>query len=348
MSAVRTATWPDPAVASRAGGQRRHLRLFPVFISFAGCGQRCIYCNQPAQTGAAAKTLEHILQMLQGYDNQMAGKHYDVLAFYGGSFTALPPDWATRFLRLAKAWKQRGSVKAIRCSTRPDAINALRLQALKDDGLDEVEVGVQSFQDAALAASGRAYSGAQAVKACEDVQAAGCALGIQLMPGLPGQQPGDLNKDVEAAIALRPDGLRLYPCVVFKDTPLADIWRAGAFRPVSLEAMAWRLGGAVLRCWQAEVPLWRIGLLEQRELQSALLDGPHHPAMGAKAKARAIFLWMKQFVRTHGPPSQCLLPQRASGVFWGVGNEMAPWYAKLGITSGNVQFHPETHMEWRT
>jgi len=44
---------PRPAHARRPS-------IFPVFLPFAGCPQRCIFCDQTAQTGQAPEPLEHI------------------------------------------------------------------------------------------------------------------------------------------------------------------------------------------------------------------------------------------------------------------------------------------------
>lgn len=341
MSAlIRRLPWPE-APAARAG---RGGRIWPVFLPFAGCPRRCLYCQQERQTGTPARDLESAFAAMQAaMAAAPAGRTWDELAFYGGSFTALPEAWIERFLQAAAVWKRQGRIRRVRCSTRPDAVDAASLARWKALGLDVVELGVQSFQEHALAVSGRGYAGETARHACGLVRQAGLGLGVQLMPGLPGQQPGEAGQDVAQALALRPEGIRLYPCLVLEDTALAARWRQGLHRPRPLEAMAWTLGRAVLRCWEAGVPVWRMGVLESPALATHILAGPRHPALGTMARSRAIFLWMRRHIprREAAPGSsvRLILPRRASGEFWGVAGEMRPQYARLGVLPRHVAWH---------
>lgn len=66
-------------------------KILPVFITFAGCTSRCIYCNQHRITGiqqsdvitSAKKQIDECISM---------GVEWTELAFYGGSFSCLPSD----------------------------------------------------------------------------------------------------------------------------------------------------------------------------------------------------------------------------------------------------------------
>lgn len=317
-------------------------KVWPVFLPYAGCVRRCLYCNQERQTGTPVRDLDAVfVAMQQAMRAAPPAAVWDSLALYGGSFTALPEAWIWRFLEAAAVWKAQGRIRQVRCSTRPDAVDAAGLARWKALGLDVVELGVQSFQDDALAASGRSYTGEVARRACDLVRAAGLGLGVQLMPGLPGQRPGEAGQDVAQALALRPEGIRLYPCLVLEGTGLAVRWRQGLHRPRSLEAMAWTLGRAVLRCWEAGVPVWRIGMLEQPGLAQHILAGPRHPALGTMARSRAIFLWMRRHIQRGRGAIRLILPRRVSGEIWGVAGELRPHYARLGVHHQNMSWHEE-------
>lgn len=318
--------------------------VFPVFLPQAGCPGRCLYCNQPAQTGQA---------LLSATDaplsDVLARARADVLArpeaaglvelaFYGGTFTALPAPWPERFLDLAAELRALGRVCRVRCSTRPDAVTPALLADLRARGLDLVELGVQSFQDAALAASRRGYDGATALGACRMVAEAGFSLGVQLLPGLPGMSGPegveDFARDVAAVAGLAPGGtpelVRLYPCLVLEGTGLAELWRAGAYAPWELPATVDALARALLSLWGAGVPAARVGLVEQAGLR--ILAGPRHPALGQMARARALFLHVSGLLATLPTPASTLyVPPRWQGEVLGQGNELAKDYAGLGL-----------------
>ena len=71
--------------------------------------------------------------------------------------------------------------------------------------------------------------------AARAVKAAGFRLILQMMTGLPGS---DDESDIESArriAALGPDGVRVYPTVIVRDTALCDLWRAGKYREHTVE-----------------------------------------------------------------------------------------------------------------
>ena len=341
----------------RPGAAHARAKVFPVFLPLAGCPGRCIYCDQPAQTGQAPEPPDAVSARVRAELLARPESSGPVeLAFYGGTFTALPQPVQHRLLDLAAELKACGRVSRVRCSTRPDAVTPALLANLRARGLDLIELGVQSFQDAALATSGRGYDGALALTACRVVRAAGLSLGIQLLPGLPGMSPpegtegtegtegperpggpGGFTRDIALAASLQPELVRLYPCLVLDHTPLAGLWQAGEFSPWPLPATVDALARALRVLWAAGVPTARIGLAEQAGLR--VLAGPRHPALGQMARARALFLHIRDLLPTLGAPPQTLfvprtllVPRRWQGEVLGQKNALKAEYAGLGLT----------------
>ena len=135
------------------------------------------------------------------------------LAFFGGTFTALPENDFEACLAFAAYWQKRGLVGKLRCSTRPDAISPDIVERLGEAGFACVELGIQSFSDKALLMSQRGYDGETARRACAmlaGMQArTGVSLGIQLLPGMPGLEPGEALADIKQRIVFRPSCVRL-------------------------------------------------------------------------------------------------------------------------------------------
>ncbi|MBU1230463.1 MAG: radical SAM protein [Proteobacteria bacterium] len=310
-------------------------RVYPVFLPQAGCPGRCIYCNQPAQTGQRPEALETLLARARAGALALPADAGPVeLAFYGGTFTALPPPWPERLLGLAAELRGLGRVSRVRCSTRPDAVSPELLSHLRGLGLDLVELGVQSFQDAALARSRRGYDGALALAACRMVRQASLSLGVQLLPGLPGHSAQDLARDIETIAALAPEHspelVRLYPCLVLEGTELAGMWRSGAYAPWGLPETVDALARALLRLWAAGIPAARLGLAEEQGL--GVLAGPRHPALGQMARARALFLHVRELLAALPEPATTLsVPRRWQGEVLGQGNALREDYAALGL-----------------
>jgi histone acetyltransferase (RNA polymerase elongator complex component) len=316
------------------------VRLVPFFLPFAGCPGRCVFCDQQAQTGREAADPGSALRELE---NRLAGARPPFgLGLFGGTFTGLPVAWQDRFLAAAARYRGSGGLVHVRVSTRPDRIDMGTLARLRGQGVDMVELGVQTFDSAVLVRSGRGYEGEVAARACEMVRAAGMALGIQLLPGLPGHDAAMWREDVARALALKPEAVRVYPCVVMAGTGLADMFARGEFVPWDLEDAVRACGRALLEFWEAGVRVIRLGLAGEPAMLARLVAGPWHPAFGNMARSLALRLFLEHRLRLAGGRLvRMTVPARLCGELWGHGRANAPALAELGIDKDRVTFRPQ-------
>lgn len=315
----------------------QRVRLVPLFMPHAGCPGACIYCAQEIQTGARRLAINDLAPTLLGLLRRQPPNRCFELAFYGGTFTALPRSCQHELLRLAGQWKREGRITRIRCSTRPDAFDSEQLGELRSLGLDMIELGIQSFAPRALTASHRGYTPAQALHACAMVRSAGLDLGIQLLPGLPGQTQADFRADIAFCDTLKPELVRLYPCLVLRGTVLEGLWRNGGYRPWGGRRCVETLACALLRLWESGIRVARMGVAQEPGLAEQVLAGPWHPALGARARGAALFRIVRGELLALGRPPRCLrMPGRYQGEFWGHRGEWTPAYARLGLERAAV------------
>ena len=281
-------------------------QILPVFVPHLGCMHACVFCNQRrisgAQSPAKPEDVKNLTAQSAAFLPQ-GGKRQ--LAFYGGSFTAIPEKEQEALLSAAKEALDRGEIDAIRLSTRPDAIDDAVLARLRRYGVGTVELGAQSLDDGVLRLSGRGHTAADVARASALVRAAGFELVLQMMTGLPGS---DDEKDVETArrlIALKPDGVRVYPTVIVKDTPLYDMWRSGAYREHTVED-AVRVCAMIVPLFEAAgIPIIRLGLNPTEELSGgAAVAGAYHPALGELVKSRVLLNKARALLQTAAPGSR--------------------------------------------
>ena len=81
--------------------------------------------------------------------------HSAEIAFFGGSFTAVPRDYMVSLLEAAHESVKEFGFAGIRCSTRPDAVGEEVLYLLKKYGVTAVELGAQSMDDEVLSLNRR-------------------------------------------------------------------------------------------------------------------------------------------------------------------------------------------------
>ena len=262
--------------------------IIPVFVPHLGCPNDCVFCNQRRISGhtepATAQTVRTAIENAAALSPKGAKRQ---LAFYGGSFTAIPVAEQTALFEAAKPYLDDGTISSIRLSTRPDAIDVETLARLKKYSVQTVELGAQSLCDKVLWLSNRGHTAKEVEDAARLVKQAGFELILQMMTGLPGDTDESCVETAKKIIALRPDGVRIYPTVIVRDTELYDMWKAGTYKEHTVSD-AVRVCAKITRLFdEAGIPIIRMGLNPTEDLSGGdAVGGAYHPALGELVRSR--------------------------------------------------------------
>jgi oxygen-independent coproporphyrinogen III oxidase len=105
----------------------------------------------------------------------------------------------------------------------PETIDAQKASAWARAGINRVSIGVQSFSDAELAASGRMHRRADIYRAVPILREAGIAnIGFDLIAGLPLQTPESWLQSVGRLIELAPEHVSVYILEVDENSRLGS------------------------------------------------------------------------------------------------------------------------------
>ena len=264
----------------------RH-RNIPIFIPHLGCPNQCVFCNQRSISGCRDFREGSVSEQIERALSTISPETETEIAFFGGSFTGIDRELMIRLLKTAEQYVKERRVSGIRLSTRPDYITPEILDILSRYSVRVIELGLQSMDDGVLLATHRGHTAKQAEEACRVVVNAGFTLVGQMMIGLPG---GSERNEIETAkriCDLGASAARIYPTVVFYDTPLCDMVKNRAYTPLSVEEAVKR-STSVLRVFtERGVPCIRIGLCAGEELTSpdTVMAGPNHPALGEMVRS---------------------------------------------------------------
>ncbi|MGI6254030.1 MAG: elongator complex protein 3 [Acutalibacter sp.] len=288
-----------------------------IFVPHVGCPQRCSFCDQRAITGdSQAPTPEQVWETVQAAAAHLGERVQQTqIAFFGGSFTAIPREYMCALLAPAKEAVERFGFGGLRCSTRPDAVDAQVLELLKSHHMAAVELGAQSMDDRVLWRNHRGHTSADTQRAAGLIQEAGLELGLQMMTGLYGSSPEQDLETAKALIALKPDTARIYPTVVLEHTQLAELYEAGQYQPQTLEE-AVELCAVLLPLFEsAGVRVIRMGLHAQESVESRRMAGPYHPAFRELVEGRLFLKKLLPALEQAGPGSwQVAVPPRELSV----------------------------------
>ena len=290
--------------------------IIPVFVPHLGCPNDCVFCNQRRISGhiepATAQTVKNAIEEAAAL-TPLGTKRQ--LAFYGGSFTAIPEARQVELFEAAQPYIEDGTISSIRLSTRPDAIDASVLKRLKKYGVAVVELGAQSMCDRVLELSGRGHDSAAVENASRLIKAAGFDLVLQMMTGLPGDTDESCIETAKKIIALEPDGVRIYPTVIVRDTVLCDMWHAGTYKEHTVED-AVRVCAKIVPLFNAAgIPIIRMGLNPTEDLSGGdALGGAYHPALGELVLSRIMLEKARTLLVGTKPGSRVVLGVNRSDV----------------------------------
>lgn len=267
-----------------------------------GCPHRCIYCKQDRITGEksdhirASDVTGLIDKALQSPKYKTAGSKE--VAFYGGTFTSLAKGYMTELLEAVEPYIKNRMIDSIRISTRPDEIDDKRLELIRSYGVNTVELGVQSMNDEVLRKSGRGHTSEDTVNAMSLLKRHGFKTGVQLLPGLPGDSYDTFQATVESVIGLAPNMARIYPAIVIKGTGLAELYRAGKYKPLSLDEAVELCRVSCMRFEENGIKVIRMGLMSTPSLleEGEIMAGPWHDAFGFLVRSDIYLKKIGQFL----------------------------------------------------
>ena len=327
-------------------------RIYPVFLAHAGCPFQCVYCNQrtvtcrapatDADAGVVPRFQAQFSRLLEDARKQCRPGE---LAFYGGTFTALPPAVIGEILDVAEPWVRAGVFSGLRFSTRPDGISGEICARLSPYPVETIELGVQSLVDEVLEISRRGYSSERVKCAVELIRKQGWRLGLQLMLGLPGDSSARFAETVARALALKPDFVRIYPTLVVTGTELAEWYRSGSYVPLSLaEAVSWCVPAYEI-FHQARIPVARLGLHPDPELQKAgtVVAGPYHPAFGYLVRVEWWKMRVDRYLESHDGQiagkamTLCIADRSLSEVIGPAHSNIRYWLEKWHLAEAKVK-----------
>lgn len=273
-----------------AKGARRDHLIVPLFIPNEGCPYRCIYCHQEKITSQSSIKINTsmIIEQIEKaiHSNRFQVNKNNEIAFYGGTFTRLPEARELELLETVQPYIKRGFFRSIRVSTRPDAIDEKQIKLLQNNHVATVELGAQSMNDRVLELAHRGYRNDDIKRSVENLKQYGFKVGIQLMPGLPGDSRDIFLQGIDEVINLKPDMVRLYPTLVIKDTKLEKLYRQNLYHPLELSEAVEICEQACLKLEETHIPVIRLGLMTSETLINQIVAGPWHEAFGFLVRSK--------------------------------------------------------------
>ena len=232
------------------------------------CPGNCIYCpneegmpksylsNEPAAARAKGAKFNPYNQVKIRLDSLTINGHETdkvELIVLGGTWSHYPKKYQNWFIKrcfdalngrtgknlaLAQKLNERAKHRCVGLTleTRPDFITPEEVKRFRELGCTRVELGVQTIYDPILKLNKRGLTVNQTINATKLLKEAGFKVMYHMMPNLPGSNiKKDLQmfKDLFSRPEFQPDLLKIYPCVVKKNSVLYRRYKQKKFKPYS-------------------------------------------------------------------------------------------------------------------
>ena len=196
-----------------------------LYVGIPFCPTRCSYCSFVSQSvqksmGLIPDFLEALYLEIDETARVMKECKLRPIAVYlgGGTPTTLS---AEQLESLCARLETAFDLSAVREYTveagRPDTITAKKLAVLKKFSVDRVSVNPQSMHDEVLAAIGRKHSAQDVVRALNLVrEAGGFAVNMDLIAGLPLDNPARFSESLETVLQLNPENITIHTLALKK------------------------------------------------------------------------------------------------------------------------------------
>jgi putative oxygen-independent coproporphyrinogen III oxidase len=220
--------------AAPAGGSVSHL-----YVHLPFCAERCGYCAFVVEVGALDRRdayLDALLGELEREEHRLGRLSSVFLG--GGTPTLMRPVRLARLMERIRPHLAPGAEVTVEAN--PETVDRSAFEALLAMGVTRVSLGVQSFQPHVLESLDRRATPAQSREAIACARRAGFRnIGIDLLFGVPGQSPRDMQLDLDEATAAGPDHISWYELELKPGSALARRGTAPVDEDAAADAYRW-------------------------------------------------------------------------------------------------------------
>lgn len=202
-----------------------------IYIHIPFCRKKCTYCDFHFSTtfeNYRERMVDAIVKEAYSRAPELSDESVKTVYFGGGTPSVLNADELHRILKNVRENYAVDENVEITLEANPDDINIELLKIWKEEGVNRLSIGVQSFRSEDLEWMNRSHSAEQSVNAVKLAQREGFDnITIDLIYGLPNMSMTEWEAQLDQAIALNVPHISAYCLTVEPNTALAHLTKTG-------------------------------------------------------------------------------------------------------------------------
>jgi oxygen-independent coproporphyrinogen-3 oxidase len=192
-----------------------------LYVHLPFCAHRCGYCDfvtVVGRTGQHRTYVDAVLRELE-LERDLLAPELETIFLGGGTPTFMELCELTRLL------EGLPSAAEVTVEANPETVTPELVRALPDAGVTRVSLGAQTFRPELLRVLERAAGPDDVRRAVHHLRDANIDnISLDLIYGIPGQRPSDLESDLGDALALEPEHLSCYELEAKPGTRFTHAW----------------------------------------------------------------------------------------------------------------------------
>ena len=213
-----------------------------LYVHWPFCVSKCPYCDFNSHVRAEIDQVawrEALLADLAHEARLLPGRRLTSIFFGGGTPSLMEPSTVASIIEAATTyWESADHVEEITLEANPNSVEAARFADLAQAGVNRISLGLQSFDDRALAFLGRAHSAREGFAALQTAQKHFRRVSFDLIYALPGDTEDAWSATLAQALSLGTSHLSLYQLTIEPGTRFASMVARGQIEPLDADAAA--------------------------------------------------------------------------------------------------------------
>ncbi|HBM79768.1 MAG: radical SAM family heme chaperone HemW [Clostridiales bacterium] len=208
-----------------------------LYIHIPFCKSKCFYCDFNSYAGKEKlqdEYVECLISEMKMRSNVLKNKNVVSIYIGGGTPTYLNPGALRRLLQFIKSM---GFVNIeYSCEANPGTLTDEKLHIMKENGINRLSIGLQSWNNKILEFLGRIHSLEDFLSNYQVARALKFNnINIDLMFSIQGQTVDEFDNTLENVTALNPEHISCYSLIIEKGTLFYDKYKKGEIREIDEE-----------------------------------------------------------------------------------------------------------------